>query len=206
MDHLTDDERAAYNLSQRETFNRAVGMFDRPLPHEIVGRLKEIVAAAELKPGTAVLDVGTGTGALIDPILAYNPGRVAACDLSPRMLARLGELHPRVERILGDVTDLDLPDQSFDAVFMNAVFSNIADKPAALANTARMLKDGGRLVVGHPEGRGFITKLKAHLPFEIDPLPDEAQWRQILAPHPLEPGYFLDDPTQYVAVAVRNKR
>lgn len=181
-------------------------MFDRPLPHEIVGRLKEIAAAAELHPGDAVLDVGSGTGALIEPITGYKPGRLAACDLSPRMLARLGELHPQVERILGDVTDLDLPDESFDVVFMNAVFSNIADKPAALANTARMLKDGGRLVVGHPEGRDFIIKLQAHLPFEIDPLPDETQWRELLAPHPFEPGYFLDDPTQYIAVAVRVRR
>jgi len=198
-----DGRRLRHNLKQRRTFDQAVDFFDQPLPHEIVGRLREIVAAAELQPGQVVLDVGSGTGALIPLLEAFRPARIIACDLSPKMLARLAERHPQVERHLADVADLDLPPASLDAAFMNAMFSNVADKPAALRNLARMLKPGGRLVVSHPEGRDFIHKLQRHLDFRLDPLPDEAEWRALLATFPFEPAYFLDDPSQYIAVARR---
>ncbi len=201
-----DQNRELHNLAQRATFNETVEFFDQPLPHEIVGRLKEIVAAAEIQPGDAILDVGTGTGALIEHILPFKPGRIIGCDLSPKMLKRMGERFPQAERILGDVTDLTLPDAALDVVFMNAMFSNVADKPAALKNIARMLKGGGRVVVSHPEGRNFIIKLKPHVPFHLDPLPSEDEWREMLASHPLTPSYFLDAPRQYIAVAIRDKR
>lgn len=198
-----DGRRLRHNLKQRRTFDQAVDFFDQPLPHEIVGRLGEIVAAAGLQPGQVVLDVGSGTGALIPLIEAYRPARIIACDLSPNMLARLAERHPRVERHLADVADLDLAPASLDAAFMNAMFSNVADKPAALRNLARMLRPGGRLIVSHPEGRDFIRKLQRHVDFRLDPLPDQAEWRVLLAPFPFEPVYFLDDPSQYIAVARR---
>jgi ubiquinone/menaquinone biosynthesis C-methylase UbiE len=167
------------------------------------GRLREIVTASGLAKGEVALDVGTGIGALIPFIEEREPARIIACDLSPQMLLRLSQKHPGVERHLKDVIDLDLPDASLDVAFMNGVFSNIADKPAALSNLARMLKRGGRIVVSHPEGRAFIKKLMAQIEFHLDPLPDEAEWKAMLAPFPFEPAYFLDAPRQYIAVARR---
>src|SRR5574341_208637 len=52
-------------------------------------------------------------------------------------------------------------DASVDVVLMNAVYGNIADKPAAQRNVGRMLRPGGRLVVSHPEGRAFVDRLRA---------------------------------------------
>lgn len=198
-------DREGYNLEQREIFNQTVDLFDKPLPPEIVARLEEITRAGRIEKGQAVLDVGAGVGALTEHILAFEPGRVIACDLSPKMLARLKDLFPGVERILGDVADLSLADNCLDVVFMNAMFSNIADKPAALTNICRMLKAGGRMVVSHPEGRRFITKLKAHVPFELDDLPGQEQWAGLLAGYPLESELFVDKEALFIAVARRGE-
>lgn len=206
MTKSDDNNRQVYNLEQRDIFNRTVELFDQPLPPEIAARLEEIVVAAELQPGSTVLDVGAGVGALTERIMTTGPGRVIACDISPKMLARLGELFPGAERHLADVVDLELETASLDVVFMNAVFSNIVDKKAALANTARMLKDGGRLVVSHPEGRGYITKLKAHIPFELDDLPNRNAWDDLLQGHPLTTTQFIDEPALYIAIASRAPR
>ncbi|MBW1712712.1 MAG: class I SAM-dependent methyltransferase [Deltaproteobacteria bacterium] len=197
------DDRRGHNLKQKRTFDQTVDLFDVRLPHEIEGRLGEIVAAARIQPGQVVLDVGAGVGALIPHIQTFKPSRILACDLSPRMLKRLKKKFPQVETFLADVIDIELPDGSLDAAFMNGMFSNIYDKPAALANLCRLLKPGGRMIVSHPEGRGFIVKLQAQVDFHLDPLPDEEEWLKLLEPFPLESVYYLDAPRQFIAVARR---
>jgi 2-polyprenyl-3-methyl-5-hydroxy-6-metoxy-1,4-benzoquinol methylase len=59
--HPEDKRQVA--AQQRRRFNELVDAFD-PQPKEVRERLQQILGAARLRPGEAVLDVGTGVGVL----------------------------------------------------------------------------------------------------------------------------------------------
>jgi ubiquinone/menaquinone biosynthesis C-methylase UbiE len=161
---------------QRRRFNELVDVFDRPQPLEVMARLWEIVSSAGLRSGEVVLDVGTGVGVLIPLIQSYQPATVLACDVAEKMLERVQSKYPAVRTFHADIALLDLASTSLDAIFMNGMYGNIADKPAACRNAARMLRSGGRLVVSHPEGRAFIDQLRATSDLFIEPFPTREEF------------------------------
>lgn len=96
-----------------------------------------------------VLDAGAGDGAAAATLAPYC--RSLTCvDSNARMVeaarARLGKLgHVRVET--GDVHALGFPDASFDSVLLFHTLTYAADPARALAECARVLRPGGRLVL-----------------------------------------------------------
>src|SRR5271167_3800368 len=104
---------------QRRRFNELVDVFDRPQPPEVMARLREIVASAELRAGAVILDVGTGAGVLIPLVQSYQPAMVLACDVAEKMLQRVQVKYPAVRTYHTDVASLDLASISVDVIFMN---------------------------------------------------------------------------------------
>jgi len=165
--------------------------------------MERIVAAPAIRPGETVLDVGTGTGALIPQIQAYHPGRIVGCDLSSKMLAQVAERYPDVERHQRDIYDLQLPVDSVDVVFMNAMYGNIADKEGALRNIARMLRSGGRVVISHPEGRAFVERIVKDIPYPVTPLPTEEEAHTFLGAFGLTVRQYTDEERLLIVLAVK---
>jgi ubiquinone/menaquinone biosynthesis C-methylase UbiE len=186
---------------QRKYFNRMADVFDTPQPSEVMDRLRQIVIAAELHRGEVVLDVGTGAGVLIPLIQRYQPSLVVACDLAEQMLAHVQEKYPFVLTVQGDAVWLPLKAATVDVVFMNAMYGNIADKPAACLNVSRVLRPGGRLVVSHPEGRGFIEQLRAAGDLFIESFPKQTEFQGLLHPLGFEMVTYRDEPKLYLMVA-----
>ena len=195
--------RDEHNRLQEKAFDSLVQAFEEPLGDGVEDRLDLIVARAGIKPGQVVLDVGTGVGVLIPLIARYEPARILACDLSARMLRRMSRNYPEVEAFQADIIDLDLDRGSLDVVFLNGMFSNIYDKPAAFSKLAFLTRPGARIVVSHPEGRGFIERLRDKVAFRLDPLPDREAWEEMLAPFPFRTVLFWDQPKLYLALAQR---
>ncbi|MEW5978382.1 MAG: class I SAM-dependent methyltransferase [Acidobacteriota bacterium] len=196
-------KRRQVAAQQRRHFNELVDLFDTPQPAEVMERLSLIVSAAALRRGEIVLDVGTGVGVLIPLISSYHPATILACDLAEKMLLRVSQKYPAVRVHRADIALLSLPSASIDVVFMNAMYGNIADKPRACGNVARMLRPGGRLVVSHPEGRGFVDRLRITSDLFIESLPDLAAFRSLLRPLNLEVIAYRDEPKLYLMVAVK---
>jgi SAM-dependent methyltransferase len=186
---------------QRRRFNELVDVFDRPQPLEVMARLQEIVSSAGLRSGEVVLDVGTGAGVLIPLIQSYQPAAVLACDVAEKMLQRVQNKYPAVRTYHADVASLDLASSGLDAIFMNGMYGNIADKPAACRNAARMLRSGGRLVVSHPEGRAFIDQLRATSDLFIERFPTREEFEALLEPLGFEMITYRDEPKLYLMVA-----
>ena len=198
---MLPEEAKAIAEHQRRRFNELVDVFYRPQPPEVMARLREIVAPAELSPGAVALDVGTGVGVLIPLIQSYQPAAVLACDVAEKMLQRVQDKYPAVRTFHTDVVSLALASTSLDAIFMNGMYGNIADKPAACGNAARMLRSGGRLVVSHPEGRDFVDQLRATSDLFMESLPTKEGFETVLGPLGLEVIAYRDEPKLYLMVA-----
>jgi ubiquinone/menaquinone biosynthesis C-methylase UbiE len=186
---------------QRRRFNELVDVFDRPQPLEVMARLQEIVSSAGLRSGEVVLNVGTGVGVLIPLIQYYQPAAVLACDVAEKMLERVQGKYPAVSTFHADIALLELASTSLDAIFMNGMYGNIADKPAARRNAARMLRSGGRLVVSHPEGRAFVDQLRATSDLFIEPFPTREEFEALLEPLGFEVITYRDESKLYLLVA-----
>ncbi len=102
-------------------------------------------------PVQALLDVGTGTGRMLE-LLAPLAVRAVGIDLSHDMLSvarvRLAEagLH-HVQVRHGDVYDVQVPAGSFDLVVIHQVLHYLDDPARAIREAARALAPGGRLLV-----------------------------------------------------------
>ena len=199
---MTEKDRIRFNRAQSESFN---GLYDRflvDLAPDVIERMGRIVAAGAIEPGEVVLDVGTGTGALLPQIHACGPDRVVVCDLSEKMLEQVAQRYPGVERNHCDICDVDLPADSVNVVFMNGMFGNIADKPRALQNVARMLRPGGRAVVSHPEGRAYVEQIVRSDPFPITPLPSGAEAHALFEACGMHVRQYTDEERLLIVVAV----
>lgn len=111
--------------------------------HQYGEGVMELIEAA---PGSHVVDLGCGNGALSEK-LAARGYRVTAIDASPDMLERARALHPDLPFVQADATDFTL-DEPADVIFSNAVFHWIdGEKQPLLAQSiARNLKTGGQLI------------------------------------------------------------
>ena len=114
-----------------------------PFTQQYARAALEMVAG--IRPGTRVLDVAAGTGAL--SLLAAEAGaRVLATDLSPGMVARLSqrlEAFPRCSVLLMDGQALDVADGAFDATFSMFGVMLFPDWRRGLQELARTTRPGG---------------------------------------------------------------
>ena len=198
---VSQEEVQRINRLQQNSFDKIYKLFEPPLPEGVPERLEKIVAYGRIARGDIVLDVGTGTGILIPIIKKYKPGLIHACDLSEEMLKQLRKNYPYVNTILADVRDLDLPENSIDAVFLNACYPNIVDKAGTFSNLGRMMKANGRMVISHPLGKSFIHSLKESVPFPLDEFPEKKDAEALLKPFGFEIETFIDEPELYLLVA-----
>ncbi len=113
-----------------------------------------ILDLAGIRKGQVVADVGAGTGFFAIPIAQrVAPGEVRAVDVSPDMLSYLASkleqpAMPRnIQLIAGEDSQTNLAEASCDIVFTSAMWHEIDDHVAALAEFARILKPAGLLAI-----------------------------------------------------------
>jgi ubiquinone/menaquinone biosynthesis C-methylase UbiE len=123
------------------------------------GKFRELrqrtASLARLQPGDAVLDVGCGTGTLAMEVARRvgRAGRVAGVDPGTQQIARARLKAARrnvpIEFKIVVIEQLPFPDQTFDVVFSTLMMHHLPAslKRQGLAEIARVLKPGGRLVI-----------------------------------------------------------
>jgi SAM-dependent methyltransferase len=145
-------------------YSEIAGYYDRfrtPSPPAQRFWLAQIVRWAAIRPGSAVLDLGCGTGRFAIPLTQALGAQVFALDREAAMIRQAikkdgsGGVHWTV----GDAHALPYAPLSFDAVFMAMVIHHVDDRPRALASVLRVLRPGGRLAIwttSPRQIRGFL--------------------------------------------------
>jgi ubiquinone/menaquinone biosynthesis C-methylase UbiE len=108
----------------------------------------------------AILEVGTGTGALIPCLQEGARGaHIVSIDLAGEMLRRARLRCPEADVVLADVHHLPFAAPWFDLVVCHNSFPHFADKPAALLGLARVLRPGGHLLILHNVSRARVNAI-----------------------------------------------
>jgi SAM-dependent methyltransferase len=100
-------------------------------------------------PGTRVLDIGSGRGAIAAAAAARGCA-VTAVDAAPRMVSLIAATHPGLDARQMDVHHLDLPDDSFDLVTGGFVIHLVTDPARVLTELRRVLRPGGTVALTTP--------------------------------------------------------
>jgi ubiquinone/menaquinone biosynthesis C-methylase UbiE len=95
--------------------------------------------------GKSVADVGCGKGRFARIVKERNPGAtVVALDLAEAMLRGIP---PDIKRVAASMTALPLVTEAFDGAYATESLEHAVDVPAAVAELARIVKPGGRIVI-----------------------------------------------------------
>ncbi|MEO8344626.1 MAG: methyltransferase domain-containing protein [Betaproteobacteria bacterium] len=111
---------------------------------------RELLELAKFRAEDRVLDVGAGLAGPARLLASAIGCHVDCLDLSPDfcagaiLLNRLTGLAGKIDVHTGSALDMPFPDNSFDAVWMQNVGMNIADKRKLYGEIWRVLKPGGR--------------------------------------------------------------
>ncbi|MFO5494278.1 MAG: class I SAM-dependent methyltransferase [Cuspidothrix sp.] len=135
--------------NKKELFDRWANSYDWTFPSFIYQAIhKRLLSQVELSPNANVLDLGCGTGRLLDRLATQFPEiRATGLDLSSQMLrvARQNNHHrPRLIYIEGNAENLPFAEGQFDAVFNTISFLHYPQPEQVLKEVARVLSPGGR--------------------------------------------------------------
>jgi SAM-dependent methyltransferase len=127
-----------------ESLERYVGRWSR-----LVAR--EFVAWLDVAPGARWLDVGCGSGALTETVLAgAEPASIEGVDTSEAFVAYAASrvTDPRASFAVADAQALDRPDAAYDIVASSLVLNFLPDPARGAAEMRRVVRPGG-VVAGY---------------------------------------------------------
>lgn len=136
-------------------FDWLAHFYDRALPFT---RVEQMLRVLDLPQAGRLLDVGGGTGRVAEALRAHA-GWVLVVDVSQGMLVQARQKDLAVASTAAE--QLSFREGTFDRVLMMDALHHVVDQAQTVRELYRVLKVGGRLVIGEPDFRLFSIKLVA---------------------------------------------
>jgi ubiquinone/menaquinone biosynthesis C-methylase UbiE len=139
---------ALHDSVERE-YGELAGEYDARWAGYVRGSVERVLRDLRLAPGEVLLDVGCGTGVLLEGALRGEPeARGCGVDLSAEMLGvARRRLRGRAGLVRADAEVLPFRDAAFDAVASSSALHYWPTPERALREMARVLRPGGRLAL-----------------------------------------------------------
>ena len=161
-----------------------------PLEREALRHAVELV---DVQPNERILDIATGTGALLQELASrrVHYGHVIGIDRSRVMLLGVRDRPRAWQVVVADARELPVADASFDVVFMSYLLHLLhhEDRSRVLEAASRVLRPGGRIVTVTVGSRAAVPR------WLLSALP---AWTGL---HPLDPRSELQNAGLHVAQA-----
>jgi len=166
-------------------FSRMAAVWDETVAENDQAKLRLMAERLNIRLGSKVLDVGTGTGVFIPFLLdkVGNLGQIVALDIAEEMLkrARAKGFNGIVAYLNADVVNIPLPDETFDSVVCYSSFPHFQDKAKALDEIYRVTRSDGSLFICHTSSRDAVNEIHRSIPeVENDIIPDAAEMQVML--------------------------
>lgn len=149
-------------MKNMEYFNNIAYKWDEICTHDKF-KLKKIIDLSSIKKNSKILDVGTGTGILIKYLLATNPRKITAIDISKNMIKLAKQKHNdrRVDFVVNDIMEFYQTD--FDYIFLYSVYPHLQNKDILFKHLSKLLKEYGKVIVAHSSSRKEINDVHSKL-------------------------------------------
>ncbi|MBL1179123.1 class I SAM-dependent methyltransferase [Pantanalinema sp. GBBB05] len=129
-------------------FDRWAPSYDRLFPSVFYQAIhKRLLDYVSFPDRPQVLDLGCGTGRLLDRLATQYPDLFGiGCDLSPEMIhqARLAKRYAQLIFVQGNAEALPFADTQFNAIFNTISFLHYPNPAAVLAEVRRVLQSNGQ--------------------------------------------------------------
>lgn len=167
-------------------FQERATHWDAKAPSDLDERLRSFLRpwSALLDAADDILEIGTGTGALVPHLRALNPqGRIMSVDWSTAMLQQASQKTLDNDLIGGDVHQLPFQSARVDVVVCHHSFPHFSDFKRALGEMHRVLRPGGHLLILHHVSRQAVNDVHQRIGGAVahDLLPSPPHLAQLLS-------------------------
>jgi ubiquinone/menaquinone biosynthesis C-methylase UbiE len=125
-------------------FGGAAQVYDRFVGRYSPALARAMCEAAGVEPGWRALDVGCGSGALVERLAEIvGPENVVGIEPSESFAEAAGQRVPGASIVVGSAEELPFPDGAFDVAMAQLVVNFMSDPPQGVRELARVTHEGG---------------------------------------------------------------
>lgn len=132
-------------------FDKRASVYDDSFEGKLSGKFyRLLLGQVNVEPGSAVLDVGCGTGTILWNIAKKTPISGYGIDIEEKMIAEAKKKCPDMDIRISSSENTPFKNQQFDVITACMAYHHFSDKKGFAKEAARILKPNGMLYISDP--------------------------------------------------------